>query len=464
MNETMKFIYKSAKRKINKIPKEIKDLEFKLASEKTLIELGLEDKKEISDMGEQIRKLENDLKTAYLEINPTPAFTIKEIEEMDKEIEQEDKEMQEKISLIERKEKDFKGIQYGSEEYKTIIPVEYLSFPMFPQNGLHLMAGTTGALKSTFSLYVALCFATGKEILGMKVKKPFKVVYIDVENGEDLIQEWIDGWIKGENFNKKLVNENFKFHTIRTLNISIKDNSLDADWRKVVKMVTDFNANIIFLDSFTAAIDTNLSITGNINDLYKFLCKEFLDKNIAIYGVSEMNKFSSTKPDKNKMLNDMKGNATLGHKMTSGVGIIKQKRKIGEPKNIVHLWYVPTKIRRGEDGDILDLEIVYETIKNEEKEMIDKLNLRVVSQVEEFVKKDASAKCSDWILNYLKVNSLKEFKTGTKNEESLRIICNKNTAFKSDTFTKAIRLLKEEKKIKEKEDGVKGLYTLNESN
>jgi KaiC/GvpD/RAD55 family RecA-like ATPase len=75
--------------------------------------------------------------------------------------------------------------------------MKYLVDGLIPVGMLTLMFGPPGSLKTTLATYIMINGASGKDILGFKVQKPFRTLYIDCENGTIGMPEKVEKVSKG---------------------------------------------------------------------------------------------------------------------------------------------------------------------------------------------------------------------------------------------------------------------------
>lgn len=72
----------------------------------------------------------------------------------------------------------------GRELLNANIPsVEYLVDKIIKKEGITVLYGPPGVYKTNLGLWMSCLGADGKDIFGLKVKKPFKTLWIDEENG-----------------------------------------------------------------------------------------------------------------------------------------------------------------------------------------------------------------------------------------------------------------------------------------
>lgn len=88
-------------------------------------------------------------------------------------------------------------------------PIEFLLYPLIPQNGLSLLYSERGAGKTFMAMAIAIAAASGFDFLNFKAEKPRRVLYIDGEMDAREMQDRFNLLIAGfESEGKEVIRDN----------------------------------------------------------------------------------------------------------------------------------------------------------------------------------------------------------------------------------------------------------------
>lgn len=142
-----------------------------------------------------------------------------------------------------------KGYTWKEFLQKDIPSVEYLVEGVIPSVGISYIFGSAGSFKTSILLYVAVQGRVGHNVLNFKVKKPFRTVWIDEENGEIGMHHKMNQIINGCNLTVDDVADNaiFIYQNFKLLNKETT-NRLD-------EIIEKTKANMIVIDSIAKVFD-----------------------------------------------------------------------------------------------------------------------------------------------------------------------------------------------------------------
>jgi hypothetical protein len=156
---------------------------------------------------------------------------------------------------------------------------EYYIKNMFAKGTINMIFSPPAQMKSFISYYIALCLATGTNMLNQKTKK-VNVCYFDWENPFSDVQNRVKGICNGMNLNCEDIDSLFFFPKQPTL---LKTDKFDAwvysDLRdQLIKFIKDNEIKVIFFDTFRRLgnFDENDSMAINTikSELFDYLIKE----------------------------------------------------------------------------------------------------------------------------------------------------------------------------------------------
>lgn len=128
-------------------------------------------------------------------------------------------------------------------------PIDYLLYPLIPQNGLSLLYAERGAGKTFMAMAIAIAAASGFDFLKFKADKPRRILYIDGEMDAREMQDRFNLLIAGfESEGKTVIRENIKlFLSGLQDNATMPDLATSAGQRQVE--IYAKNVDLIIVDN-----------------------------------------------------------------------------------------------------------------------------------------------------------------------------------------------------------------------
>ncbi|MGN0917240.1 MAG: AAA family ATPase [Candidatus Enterousia sp.] len=128
-------------------------------------------------------------------------------------------------------------------------PIEFLLYPLIPQNGVSLLYAERGAGKTFMAMAIAIAAASGFDFLNFKAEKPRRVLYIDGEMDAREMQDRFNLLIAGfESEGKEVIRDNITlFLSGLQDNATMPDLATPAGQRQVE--IYAKNADLIIVDN-----------------------------------------------------------------------------------------------------------------------------------------------------------------------------------------------------------------------
>jgi len=140
---------------------------------------------------------------------------------------------------------------YSFEEYMELggEPIEYLIDQLLPKGSFTLVSGPPKVGKSFLTILMAISLATGREFMGRKVAPPQRVLFVEEEDGAQLVVRRIKLLCKGLNLKeeeKANLKKNLFFWPRNGLLISVRtDGLLVCELNDDIKKI---NADVVIVD------------------------------------------------------------------------------------------------------------------------------------------------------------------------------------------------------------------------
>jgi len=138
-------------------------------------------------------------------------------------------------------------------------PNELLRHRFLCRGGALLLAAPTGIGKSTLAVQFALCWALGRETLGIMPARPIRALYVQAENDEGDLAELRDGICTGLEFSDEDRAEAFERVAFATVDDLC---GLDFIARAFTPLVEAHRPDIVFVDPLLAFLGADVSKQG----------------------------------------------------------------------------------------------------------------------------------------------------------------------------------------------------------
>lgn len=137
-----------------------------------------------------------------------------------------------------------------------------------------ILAGRFGVGKTLFSTQMALCLASGKDFLGRAVHRPYKVAFVDCENGPNEIHSRVQHQLKGLLLSEEqqtLVQENWYYANARDIDASLFGFLLDKwdkDYPQLARFLNECETEIAVIDCLAHVMSGKEEDTEDVKRLF----------------------------------------------------------------------------------------------------------------------------------------------------------------------------------------------------
>jgi RecA-family ATPase len=300
---------------------------------------------------------------------------------------------------------------------KELPPIEYLIDDFIIKAGLTYVVGPPASFKTGLMMLAAIIGACRKSLIGFNVKKPFRTLFIDEENGirntKDRFVKLVDGLgidVKKELGNKEIIFSNiagfkFFFHHIEELKRLIKKHKPD----------------LIIIDNIARCMlgsERDEQDVSKILGMLKPIIEEYKTSFVVIHHTRKGNATS---------LDDISGSRDFGGQCDNAF-LLKEIGKEGVTKKF-KLTQVKAKYGLGIDA-------INFTVQGD-----DNLEVSYAGTAKENIKKVA-VKCSEELISWICENPKDEYLTNEL-ENAM-----KDKGFKRSNILNAIKILVKSKFLK----------------
>jgi RecA-family ATPase len=204
--------------------------------------------------------------------------------------------------------------------------VDWYVEDIVPEGMIMALFGPAGQYKSTLSLYLALCIATGKDTFLYRTKKKGKVLWIDEEMGIIGLKHKVEQLAKGLNIKSDDLNESFFYTSMMGLKLDTPEGVETLNQYILLKEI-----NIIFVDSMSKVINGDENKT---QDMSKFLhnLRMISDE----FGIAFVFMHHTRKEIGRKDINSMRGSTEFANQVDYLFSLEKvgqNKVKLAQEKN-----------------------------------------------------------------------------------------------------------------------------------
>ena len=191
----------------------------------------------------------------------------------------------------------------AEEASSMIVPdVEWIVKGFLPLGFKAILSGTTGSNKSYASMELGMRVADANEdgsseFLSYKIPRPLKVLYIDVEVGQDEMLRRFQRLEKSIGFTEK---QNFAM-------ISIKESFVDA-WSTIKDATVQLKPDLVIIDNLYSSSDKNMSKQQELKPVLKNI-----DELMEVTGVTPLliHHFNKATGEMGMEIDRMQGASTL---------------------------------------------------------------------------------------------------------------------------------------------------------
>ncbi|VVC03446.1 AAA domain protein [Candidatus Bilamarchaeum dharawalense] len=311
------------------------------------------------------------------------------------------------------------------KELQTIIskPNNWIVDGYIPKDSIILLAGKRGFYKSWGALHLALAIASGKPFLGKYPALLYPVLYLDEENGVNVLKERVMQIKQGMGLEGSV--ENLCFSSFAGFKISNAQAKLALE-----TFIKQHGIKVIIVDTLRRIISSEENDAGEINSIFTNLIRPISSE----YGVTWIFLHHLRKGMAGKvptdLLDELRGSSELAN-YADGVIIFEKPPKTEARFNIVH---GKCRNAQAQEARIVELKFEEKSVKFE-----------VLGTAQAIV--DAADECASTILRHLEVNSIEDFKT----HEILEVM--KAQQHSKATITRALAILDEQGKIVREKKG-----------
>ncbi len=220
-----------------------------------------------------------------------------------------------------------------------------------------ILAGRPGIGKTLLAIQLAIHIAAGKDILGRKVKRPYKVLFVDCENGIAVIKSRLGKQLTGSqlsNSEQQLVNDNFIYTATDNGDLKFLSLSDDKGFTTLNNYIDKYKPEVVILDClgrvFTKKETDEEQIKFFVNELEKCCKKNTSIKSILLlHHVTKMNwdDMPSLLHEPQSYINHIRGNGRLLDFIPQRMAIAEERSKVGQEDIDKHFYVVNGICRNG---------------------------------------------------------------------------------------------------------------------
>ena len=196
--------------------------------------------------------------------------------------------------------------------------IEYLIDNILPKGMITIIFGQGESFKTGFSLYLALCLATGKDTFLYKTNKKSKVLWIDEEMGITGLKQKVSRLSKGLGINYEEFKDSFIYKSITGFKLD-DENTYEMLEQEIIQQKID----VIFIDSIAR---TMLGDENSVKDVRKI--HDVIRKLISKTGVTFITIHHITKSSNGLNLQSLRGSGDFGNQVDMALGM----RCVGKDK------------------------------------------------------------------------------------------------------------------------------------
>lgn len=302
--------------------------------------------------------------------------------------------------------KDFQLIWEKDLENASNQEQEWLVKDLIPQKSVGVWTGKRGTFKTFFSLSLASSVSKGLEFLGDYECKKKKVLYLDKENGINIMRRRTDMIKRGLGLEEESLDIGF---------ICFSQLKIDSaqDILSLNKIIQEYEIGLLVIDTYRRAISFDENNAGEVSRLFVDILRPLVEKHdLTIILIHHDRKGTAEGGDEMDMI---RGSSDLANYSDF---ILKNDRK---GSNLV---LKQLKCRNA--PEINPLSVTYDT---------DETSFFTFKSLGNYQKQGKDEKVAETLLIWINKNNLKSFKTGEAQDIAF------SKGFKKTNFHNGLKLL-----------------------
>jgi RecA-family ATPase len=268
-------------------------------------------------------------------------------------------------------------------------PIEWLIEGLIPKGGVVVIGGKSASLKSTLTLYLALCLCHEKPFLGWYKTKKSRVLIIDEENGFPLLKDRFNKILKGMG-----VTSNETDIRISSFGGLKLDN---AKWlEKFKETLACFKPDVLIIDSFRRIVSFEENHSEQISQFFTDVIRPLLiEFNLTCILLHHTRKNVTGRMLSADDTDELRGSSDLANY----VDVVLMLRRL-RGKNNKRIILTQPKNRYGPEIKQKEIEVNWDE---------DAIQFNLLGDAQETLYADES--CAEAIMQWITENGIKEFQT-----------------------------------------------------
>lgn len=301
------------------------------------------------------------------------------------------------------------------------IEKDWLIDKLIPSCSVGVWTGKRATYKTFTALEAIYSIASGLPFLNRFPTKQGKVLYLDKENGVQIMKQRVQMIKNGKGMSDDYDVAFICFSTLKLDKLT--------DINEIEKLIKEHNPSIIFIDTYRRAISFDENDAGEVSKLFVDTLRPLVEKYHITIVLIHHDKKSNGQEGGDEM-DQLRGSSDLANYADF---ILKNKRKGQEGKIILE------QIKNRNAPEINPLAIAFET----DNETYFKFNCEG-----DYVPQTKDEKCAEALILWIGKNQLDTFKTSEAKDEAFSL------GFKKSYFHYALKLMEERGVIKSTSKGV----------
>lgn len=305
-------------------------------------------------------------------------------------------------------------------------PVEWCVEKLISKKSITILAGKRGSFKSLGAIHVAVCISAGVPVFNEYATEGSVVLYVDEENGLDILKERIYKIKKGLGIEKNLP---LFFTSFENIKLDL------VEWRKKLEEILEkYKPSVVIIDSLRRVITGDENIAGTISQLFTDIIRPLTEKyDLTWIILHHMRKGMGRAPMDE--MDEIRGSSDLANYSDNILLFNKPK---GTPNTLI---LKQVKCRRAPEQSAIAVQLVWDD---------NNLQLSYVGEATDSLYADQM--CADMITNWLGEERKTEFTTAEVQEALL------NQKQSRASIYRALALLQEQERVRKEK---RGHYSIN---